>query len=325
MKLIIRITDKNGSRIERHTLGKAPLRIGRAWDNDIILQDQFVDADHLAIRLLSSEEDAGGIEVDELQTTNGTVIANKSIAGEGNRYRLGEQLRVGDTNLEILDASIAVEKTTVRSFWFFMRERFHSLTSLLWLTLAALGIIVCDTQLLAAKPIKWSDILLVISLTLIFLFVWSLLFGFISKLLRSESNLRAHWALVCIATIVTTLVGWLLATISFNLQAAELSQALTALIMGGVGVFLLYALLTYATYLSANAKLFCCAIVVLAIIIATYSDVLLKEPHQRWTARANTETTNLPPAFRLRGANNLDQYMQETAALFASFDVSPDE
>lgn len=325
MKLIVRITDKSGSRIERHTLGNVPLTVGRAWDNDVILQDPFVDADHLAVRLFSSGDDAGGIAIDELQTTNGTVVANKSIAGDGNRYRIGDQLRVGDTSLEILDASIAVEKTTVRSFWFFMRERFHSLTSLVWLTLVTLAVVVCDTQLRTAEPIKWSNGLLTISLTLLFLFIWSLLFGFVSKLLRGESNIRAHWALVCVAIMVVTMLAWVLTAISFNLQAVDLSRAMIALVMGAVAVLFFYALLTYATHLSSRTKSSCSVIVVLAIIATTYSDALLKEPHQRWTAQARTETANLPPTFKLRSANDLDQYMQEASALFSSSDSLVDE
>lgn len=325
MKLIIRITDKSGRRIERHTLGKKPLTIGRAWDNDIILQDQFVDADHLSVSLLSAGDNAGRLELHDWATTNGTMVDNRSIVGEDNRYRSGEKIKIGDTTLEILDASVAVEKTAVRSFWFFMHQRFHSLPSLFWLTLVALVVGICDQQLLTAEPTKLSNALLTMSLTLLFLLVWSLLFGFISKLIRGESNIRTHWALACVGLVVINVLAWLLLVIRFNMQAVDLTQALTALVMGCVSVVLLYALLTYATHLSARYKILCSTLVVIGVVASFYSDMLLKEPHQRWTAQGPTEAGNLPPVFMLRDASDIDQYMQDTSYLFTEFDRLADE
>lgn len=312
MKLVVEISDKHNQRIERHVLKKAGLSFGRAWDNDVIVQDKFVDADHLHLTLA----DSGQIEIRDLETTNGSHVGHKRIKANAKLYRLGDPIRIGDTTLRVFDASIAVEKTALRSAWYFLQERLSSWPSLITLTLFAVSLVVVDSALLNADVYKLSSVLVGAAFTLLLLLFWSIGLGLISKLARGESNLRMHWALACLSVIVVFVISVLLVILRFNIQAPEIGRALQVFVMAIIGGALLFAVLTYATHLSSRTKSITALFVALSLIASSYSALLLREPKQRWSSQTNTESSNLPPVFLWRSEVNLDQYMNETADLF---------
>ena len=70
------------------------LSVGRAFDNDIILEDEYVSAHHL--RLTRGEE---GWEVEDLDSLNG--VSRGGGAASNGVIRSGEELGVGHTTLRI--------------------------------------------------------------------------------------------------------------------------------------------------------------------------------------------------------------------------------
>ena len=63
--LAVEISSKEGVRIERIRLDNDGLKIGRAWNSDIVVRDRFVDANHLGLSLDEDQQ----ILVTDLDTT----------------------------------------------------------------------------------------------------------------------------------------------------------------------------------------------------------------------------------------------------------------
>ncbi|MGC9347863.1 MAG: FHA domain-containing protein [Anaerolineae bacterium] len=81
-----------GGRKDEHPLLKPVLRVGRALDNDIVLDFPTVSGHHLQLDVAPGE-----IQVTDLRSTNGTMLKGRRIPpGTPHLWRPGETLRVGD-------------------------------------------------------------------------------------------------------------------------------------------------------------------------------------------------------------------------------------
>lgn len=69
--------------------------VGRAPDMDIFLDDTFVSAKHAAFEVVD-----GGLWVEDLRSTNGTLVNGKSIH-EPTLLAIGDRVSVGDTVFQV--------------------------------------------------------------------------------------------------------------------------------------------------------------------------------------------------------------------------------
>lgn len=76
-------------------LDKAELSIGRANDNDVILDDAAVSSHHARVRKAESEYIEGhyDYDIEDLNSTNGTRVNDKAISKQ--RLRHGDLIRIG--------------------------------------------------------------------------------------------------------------------------------------------------------------------------------------------------------------------------------------
>ncbi len=312
INLVVQIRGKRGNSIERVKLDERGLSIGRAWNSDIIVQDKYVDADQLMLKL----DEQGAPSIEDVSSTNGSMLENKPLSSGSNAYRWGDEICIGDTTLCIYDASIGVAKTANRSTWYTLLEPFQS-----WRALVFIGIIAALLSTLyiwafSTEPFKFLDFLVRFASVIVSLFVWTLLFGSISKLVRGQANMRAHWVLACALTIVFILLSFVINVLRFNIQSPDLGQWLANFVFGGLFVAFIFAVLTYSSHLSSRAKWFWSLLLVSGIVANAHSDSFLKQDHELWNNRAEAEKANLPPALMFRKPISMDQYFDETEYLF---------
>lgn len=124
--VVIEVADQQGKTIERFRATQFPVRIGRAYDNDLIIGDPYVCPHHCEVTL----GEAGEVVVNDLSSINGTFAG-----GEGKRsgqiaVSADSQLRIGHTRLHFRFPGQPVEATRIdqaphklrewppRSLWF---------------------------------------------------------------------------------------------------------------------------------------------------------------------------------------------------------------
>ncbi|HEX2165923.1 MAG TPA: FHA domain-containing protein [Longimicrobiales bacterium] len=100
MALIVEVVDPRGGGVKaRVRLDGVPVHVGRGYDNDLILDDLYVDARHARITVSPD----GVAEIEDLGSINGLVVVN----GPGRVPRVdarpGTQVRVGRTILRFRD------------------------------------------------------------------------------------------------------------------------------------------------------------------------------------------------------------------------------
>lgn len=101
--MILEVADQRGRVLQRHRLGLAPVGIGRGLRNAVIVDDPYVDPDHL---LIETEAD-GSHRFRDLGSVNGTWDGHHRRAAAG-RVTPGMELRIGRTTLRFASADQAV-------------------------------------------------------------------------------------------------------------------------------------------------------------------------------------------------------------------------
>ena len=310
--LVAQITDKDGVRIQRFSLDQNGISIGRSWNSDIIIQDRFVDAEHLSLSL----SDDGKLLLEDLSSTNGSQLNGKLLRATQKNYVLESDVRLGDTSIRFFDADANVAPAALRSKWFVLAERFSSWSSLLVLTIVAAFVHTMVIELRTTEPVQLDALLVSIAGVLALLLIWSLVLGFIAKLIRGESNARALWVLACLGVIIANALTIAILVIRFNLQDHVIGQWVSVLCFGAFAIWLLVGTFSYISSMSVSRKW----LVSLLVVISTYglmrSDDLLREPHQSWRSFTKTEAATLPPVMLLRQGVSLDEYQNAAEDLF---------
>jgi len=310
--LVAQISDKNGVRIQRISLDEQAISIGRSWNSDLIIRDRFVDADHLRLSL----SDEGGFLLEDLSSTNGSQVNGKLLHAKSNKYSLETDIRLGDTSIRFFDADATVAPTTLRSKWFALAERFSSWQSLLVLTIVAALTQSIVSELRTAEPFQFDAFLVSLAGVLALLTFWSLVLGFIAKLIRGESNHRALWVLACLGIIVANVMTVVILILRFNLQNHVVGEWVSILCFGAFSIWLLVGAFSYVSSMSAGRKWLVSLLVVFSVYGLMRSDEFLREPHQAWRSFTQTEAATLPPSLLVRGGVTLDEYQGASEALF---------
>jgi len=305
-------TNKSGERLQKLRISATPLSVGRAWNSDVILQDKFVDPDHLSLTL----DEEGEVVLADLASTNGTSVAGKPLQGESRAYRLGDPIKLGDTRLAIFDQRGGVAPTSIRSSWFLMADKFKSFPALCVLTLLTLAMSIFSNWLFVQQPVDLRGALLSGVGTLLVIVLGSLVLGFISKLTRGEGNVRALWVLACLGVVITELALLILIVLRFNLQHLEWANLLSTIVLIVIASWLMVGVFTYTSHLTARFKWLWSVLIVVTIYGVSEGEKLLKKDHQKWSPSTSTEDTTLPPAFLWRDGTSIEAYQQQTEQLF---------
>lgn len=89
--------DRDGAVLRRHAIARLPARIGRAYDNDVIVDDPHVAAHHLEIR----GGEGGALEAVDLGSINGTYRIDRGGRIATTPIRGDDVFRIGQTQLRI--------------------------------------------------------------------------------------------------------------------------------------------------------------------------------------------------------------------------------
>ncbi len=128
--LIIRVSKGGRSQPVFHRADSFPFRIGRAYDNDLIIADETVSAHHLE---LHANED--GFQVKSISDENGTWIGKQKLSeGQDEVHDLSvpTTINIGRTHLDLHAAHSQVEPTLIIA----RSSRLSEIASTIWLALS---------------------------------------------------------------------------------------------------------------------------------------------------------------------------------------------
>jgi pSer/pThr/pTyr-binding forkhead associated (FHA) protein len=195
------------------------VRIGRGWNNDVIIRDPLIDAEHLEL----FRDESGSICIRDKQSLNGTRLKGRWLSDDS-KLQFNVPIRVGHSSIVVHKNSEAVAVAEPTPQFEPVIERMQQpLVASIALALTLL-VAFLSGQFAPDISIEGDDRIgraMLFGLALIF---WSALWGVIARLLRHEMAFWGHLTLVSALCSLLLITDRVIEWASFNTLSLTLSM-----------------------------------------------------------------------------------------------------
>jgi len=285
------------------------LRIGRAWDADVLLDDPHVAAEHAWLR----RDPDGRLYLDDAGSLNGVIDAESALRAESWPIDGRRTLRLGQTRLRILDGRIPVDAERPllepdRVGWF----------SPFALLIGSLGLSFLFDWMGQTGEFRSSTLLTTLLLGGLVMLGWSFAWSLLTRLFSGELRFLRHLRVVALGSIAASLLMVAVQYLSYNLTLKAIARFSFA------GYWLLFAGVCWMHLhvlgpghprgkLAAMAGL-----AALAIGLQAMNQL---QPRQGQPLPPRYVGNVVPPAFRLRPEQTEAEFLARAEALKAALDT----
>lgn len=291
----------------RHRFDTLPIRIGRAYDNELILDDAYVAPYHALVQL----NDAGVLEITDTGSKNG--IVHQHDRHTSLRLQGSEILKLGHTNLRVRTADFAVPAEQLVS------------TSAQWEglkpALIGLGLAIASalfaTWISVIQQTSAITYLFAILMMLAMLLIWSGCWAFANRVLSGKLRFGRHLLIAAIAMVVMDAWDLISLSLAYIFSLEFLSRYGSHMYMVIAGGMLFYHLHTINQQHPKRLMKISAAIALLG------SSIILMANYQRDGSFADELYMSelLPPSLRLSGNQSVGDFMQDAQTLKSALDI----
>ncbi len=321
MAVIIEVLGWGGKSRHHYRVEGPSICIGRGYQNDVVLSDSHISANHLR---LDAVED--GWQLTDLESLNGVEIiknpsinsASTGIESSSTLLADGAEIKIGRTRLRIIADSHPVEATKELHRLEKDVSRLNRFS--IWLPLLILVLVIDIAALYFNSFVEWQwkNALSSILLTQIFLLVLALFWGAVGRFLREEANFLGHYSLILLASLVYSASDWLIGVVAYNLSAAFLITAVAPLIALLLVALLLSANFALATSMMARQRWITSVGFVLLILVVSTANQLQQwgefSPYPAYFAALEL------PALQIGGGDSVDEFILGLDDIFVQAD-----
>jgi hypothetical protein len=297
---------RNGDVLHRHQVDALPIRLGRGYDNDFIVDDAHCAARHA---IIESDQD-GRMVLRDLGSRNGVIHQGKrklSLVITGDTV-----VRLGHTSLRVRAADFPVadeQLDRTRHSW---EGGMPGLIGMFLIGVVALvAVWLNDTQ--SFQLIRYLQALAYgIAIGL----VWGGAWAFANRLFGRHARLGRHLFIFGSALAAVLVVQAVLSVLAFSFSLESLTRYGSHLVILLVAVMLYYHLSTVKPNSSKRFAVTCLALALLG------SGLTLISNEQR-TGRLRSElfmSVILPPPMKVAKDHNVDEFMGKVGAMKAKLD-----
>jgi pSer/pThr/pTyr-binding forkhead associated (FHA) protein len=236
--IFLEILDRRGRVRDRVRLAQLPATVGRAYTNDVIVEDRFVSPVHCTIR----EGASGEIVVEDRESLNGLRAASSRHAVSSLVLSSGDRFRVGETVLRVVEASHPIapaepmpqdESGALHA----LRDRWVAGTAIS----AGLLVLTLDAYLASYYDVNWVNVVSPGVFGMGGLALWAGVWAFANRLLTHRFDFIRHLACACLATTAIVLGTSFAEYSEFLSSSEEIGKALLFLAQAVPTLALLFA------------------------------------------------------------------------------------
>ncbi len=309
MELIIEQVSRSKKLLNRYKVNGPHASIGRGYNNDIILNDPYVDAEHLQL----SVNQQGQWSIQDHDSTNGSFFENEAKLKHQRPIRSGEVINVGKSYLRFIYPDHPVSGTIRLSG---LEGLFNWLSSplvvmavlLFYLGLQLMGYYIGSTE------VKTSQMFSSVFMKMAMLSSLPLLFSLVARLFKHDARVLTQVALwFCFFTLFA-FTDHIAALISFNSANNQLSKGFVYL----SEVVLIFSLLWTAFYIALHQsplrRLVVVGSMTFGLMALSYLYSLSRVGD--FNPKPVYNYTLLAPEFVLVEPVSVDQFIQRSEAIF---------
>ncbi len=317
MEVIVEQLGTTNNVLERHKFERGPVSLGRAFDNDVILTDEHVDAHHA--RLV--EDDDGRLQIEDLDSVNGIRRPRHKAHLRRSEVASGEIFLVGRSRIRVFrsDHRVAPAVRIRLSEVFLLWLGKPQVTVLLGLLFVAAKFL--ETWLSTIGEFRWSMIPeRHLGETLTFA---ALAIGvyFLSVLFRRGGNFLAHLSLLIVLFLIASLLDFVHTVALFN--AGDRAYPLLAGLSEARGYLLLFLYFWSILYLAFHTALLRRTWISALVVLVWFGiDHLPEDSLQRLfdSQQFPMRQAFLPPALLVVEPASADAFERRVEALFPRLD-----
>ena len=302
----IEVVSRSRDVIARHRCLGPEIRIGRSYDNDVVLDDPYVAPQHLRIR----RSDAGRWIAEDLGSANGLYLEHGRdrfgwLELDGNR-----PIRIGHTYLRLREAGNAVAP-----------ERAYQQRSRMWPALVALGALLVAIEIGSnwlgetAEP-KLSQYLVPVLTVSLLLAAWTAVWSVLSRIFSGQTRVERNLLIALAGMVIYSLYRQLaeFAAFSFSWRALAAYQY--------IGIWSLLAAVCFLHLREVSpSRLSLKAGLVVGLLATGIGVQLLNQSELRTGVDREAAILRLlPPAFRLAPAQTEETFFADIEALKTQLD-----
>lgn len=304
----IEILARNGDVLHRHKVAALPIRLGRSYDNDVILDDAHSAAAHAIV----DANEQGELVLRDLGSQNGTYLKGKretSVVLSGDTM-----VRLGHTRLRVraADFPVAAEiADTTMHGW--------EGTVPAAIGLALIAIFTClETWLSDVEPFALIRYLLVLASSLAAGLLWSGLWALANRLFGSHARLGRHLFILGSALAVVGLWRVGSAALAYAWSAETFTRYGNLVTLAIACGMLFFHLITIKPHHPRRFAVSCWVMLVAGAGLMLMTNL-------QGTGRAADElymSVLLPPEVRHSADRSVDQFMADAAKLKIGADAA---
>lgn len=316
--IVIEVLDRFGKVKDRHKVEKFPVRIGRSYRNDIIIDDQFVSPQHIEIIL-----DGGGhLLVTDLKSENGVFTLHPITRHDILSVEENQRIRIGHTDLRIRSESYPVRETVIDHG---KPSQVHFLMTNV-LTLPVVFVILAATMageqyMQTVTDVNANQIISAILPVLIIVTIWTFVWSVISKVITHSFYFAYHAIVVCGLLSGFYFIETGFEYIEFLFPYPWVDEYLTVISDLAFAILLLYGHLRQSTHFSKRKTRYVSTITASLVVGVAYLVAYVNEP--QFESSPVFSGFIKPPAFALSKARSVNHFFEQTHEL-ANFDLESD-
>ena len=305
---LIEVLTRSGHVRQRIAWRGEEMTVGRAYDNDIILDDPYICPRHAVLR--PTEQ---GVEVKDLDSING-------LYRHGGRDRAslvdlggGETIRLGHTHLRFRPSDYLV-KTTLKDIAAFGPLKMFSRPWLIILfVILALASMLGDAALEASEPFKFSQAGGDVFVPLLGVLAWVGFWALINFTTLQQWNFLTHLGIASFFLSLWFLLSNMLALVAFGMSwdggYPWLERLLRWLVFGGM-------LLVHMRYATRGGARWQAGIAFsLTALLLTWGALDRLQLQSEFDSRPKVEPLIKPPAFKLLSGKDVDGFFEQVESM----------
>lgn len=296
--IFVELLGRTGDVAHRVALDALPATLGRAYDNDVIVDDPFVAPHHLRLERRTD----GSLEAIDLGTRNGLHVLPDTGAGDALRLRVGHTL----VRIRTRDFPVAPEQPDP------LAARWGSIPVAVLLLCAYLALLGLHTYASTVEEFVPARLFVGLPIALIVPAAWAGAWAAIGRLTAGRALFFAHAALTLAGLVATLVLEPVSNLLAFSLSAPVIVSILP-LVLGAVAGLVLFCQLRLvsrqSTLMLATAAVVVVGLGVSGTFVASYLES--REDVSRIDAMHVLE----PPFTRIAPGVSVDAFIEGAQAL----------
>ena len=317
--LTLEILDRFGKVRERHKLDRFPVRIGRGYNNDIILDDPYVSPNHIELLM----DGDGHLLVSDLKSENGLFSLHPLKRHDLLTLEDNQRIRIGHTDIRFRSAKFQIRETFIDRV---RPSQLHLLfTNLIMLPvfwLLCAGVFLGFYYQQSFQETTFNTLVGQILPLFIFIFVWSAGWSIVSKVVTHKFYFSYHAILTALVIAGFYLIEPLFEYIEFIYPIAGLADNLTLITDLSLPAILLYGNLRQSTTL--NKRRARITALLTSVLVVGVSHLIAYVHQPEFSGQPQFSDILKAPMFNPQRGESIDRFFANSKAL-SQFDIKPDD